>query len=873
MELRELAYQQSVLQKLDSYLAELKAQRTKAEKIEQANASESDPDLRRPPLDFPLKTWGILNAKGVLPAYRANIPYSPKTDGAGRPVPNIVYKVPTAGGKTFLAVSSLQRIMNQYLHTNRGFVLWIVPNEAIYTQTKRQLGNPRHPYRQLLNALTGNRVKLMEKTTTLNAIDVEQNLCVMLLMLQSANRDTRESLKMFRERGDVHGFTPGDDQHAHQKLREQVPNLDIYDLAETEYSWGQIKASLGNALRTIRPIVVLDEGHKATSELAFKTLYGFNPCFVLELTATPKDVKASNGANPKPARYQNILASVSGRELDEEGMIKMPINIDSRENPDWKTTLKAGLDRLNDLQKQADTLRANSDRYIRPIMLVQVERTGKNQRDGVHIHSEDVKEWLTSVGGLDEAEVAIKTAAHNDLKSPENSDLLVESSRVRVIITVQALQEGWDCPFAYVLCSLAPRAQEAAMTQLVGRILRQPQAQKTGDDALDSCYVITHRAETAELVKSIKNELEKSGMGDLVHSVLVQSASTAQTGRRDIDRAPKFSNKKIYLPKVLCVSDGKERELDYDEDILYKLDWRKLDVAAFVAKIPLMPPEAERQMVRVELDSHSPIRSELEKGVFDCAYTTHLISYDIILNPWIARQVVGKVTEGLKKRGGFDDERLGQLANFINDELRKWLFDKRDEMAKTLFYEGVAKKEIKFRLAAGANIVDSWKMPMQTQTIQPENAAQMINKSGGTLQRSLFAPMYRDDMNDAEHNVALYLDSESALDWWHRNVARHQYALQGWKRDRIYPDFICALNPNDKGGAKMFVLEMKGEHLAGNSDTEYKKEVMELLTDNFFMDKTQSVGSMNVTTDDGTEVHCELVLFSDWESELRTLFQ
>lgn len=74
-------------------------------------------------------------------------------------------------------------------------------------------------------------------------------------------------------------------------------------------------------------------------------------------------------------------------------------------------------------------------------MLVQVERTGADQRDGSHIHALDVKDWLKTAG-LDEAEVAIKTADTNDLNNPENQDLLSPTNRVRVIITKQALQEG-----------------------------------------------------------------------------------------------------------------------------------------------------------------------------------------------------------------------------------------------------------------------------------------------------------------------------------------------------------------------------------------------------------------------------------------------
>ena len=56
--------------------------------------------------------------------------------------------------------------------------------------------------------------------------------------------------------------------------------------------------------------------------------------------------------------------------------------------------LRESLEHLNLLQFRADKLRANTSRYIRPILLVQVERTGKDQRESGSIHSEDVREFL-----------------------------------------------------------------------------------------------------------------------------------------------------------------------------------------------------------------------------------------------------------------------------------------------------------------------------------------------------------------------------------------------------------------------------------------------------------------------------------------------
>ena len=870
MALRELDYQGRVLLALDAYLAALSAQKKRADKIAAANEGEDDADLIRPVPDFPKEAWAAMAAANRLPPLRQGIPFSERLDGAGRPVPNVVFKVPTGGGKTFLGVAALSKIFGSYLGQSRGFVLWIVPNEAIYSQTKRQLVNRQHPFRQMLDVLSGNAVRILEKGDQLDARDVEQHLCVMLLMLQAGNRENQSTLKMFQDRGDVLGFFPPEgDQQAHAEALSRTPNLDIYDLAGSSYPWPQVKDSLGNALRLIRPVVVMDEGHKAVSELAFKTLYGFNPCFVLELTATPKDVAATSGRNPRPARHANVLVEVSGLDLDREGMIKMPMNLDPRAGTDWRNTLAAGLERIKTLDLTARNFQADSGRYIRPIMLVQVERTGQDQRDGAHVHALDVKEWLTSVGGMDEAEIAIKTADTNDLADPENADLLSPTNRVRVIITKQALQEGWDCPFAYVLCALAASANLSAMTQLVGRILRQPHAEKTGVAALDECYVITHHANTAEVVDAIKKGLEEDGLGDLVKEIKTSDGSGGREPR-PVQRRPVFAKRDVYLPLVLRSVGGVVRPLDYEEDILFALDWTALDVAPFVERIPLNAAGAERQMRRIRLVDHGSQRivdeaadSNHEALRLDIPYAVRMVS-DIVPNPWWSRDIIGRVIDGLRGRG-FTETKLGEIAGLVVEELRQWLESQRNVMAEALFRAEVHAGRIQFRLRTDGK---NWRMPFQAETYEPDGADQLLRASGEPLGKSLFSPIYKGDFSSQdERDIAVYLDADQALQWWHRNVARSHYAVQGWRREKVYPDFIFAVQ-HDAGASRVVVLEMKGIHLAGNDDTQYKKAVLQLMSSAFDIEQGERVGELELVVEGQTSVDCDLVLMSDWKTDL-----
>ncbi|SHG93038.1 DEAD/DEAH box helicase [Bradyrhizobium erythrophlei] len=863
---RQLDYQDRVLTALDTYLHGLKEEKASADKVALVAANNPGVDIVIP--DFVKDTWEALKIHGKLPGSRAEIPFSPRADGCGRPAPNIVLKVPTGGGKTWLAVSAVSRIMGNYLNRNTGFVLWVVPNEAIYTQTLKHLKDRQHPYRQALDRAAAGRVRIMEKTDRLDARDVVTNLCVMLLMLQSANRETQDSLKMFQDRGDVHGFFPPEgEQQAHRAAFDLTPNLSGY-----ESMFPMVKDSLGNALRVIRPVVVLDEGHRAVSDLAFRTLYGFNPCFVLELTATPQDVQPRGGNNPREARYANLLVEIAGRELDHEGMIKMPLNLDPRQGTDWRATLNAAVDKLKSLHRAARKLRSNTGRYIRPIMLIQVERTGSEQRSKNYIHAYDVRDWLLTAG-FDEAEIAIKTAEQNDLNQPENQDLLSPTNRVRAIITKQALQEGWDCPFAYVLCALAASSNLRAMTQLIGRILRQPHAQKTEVAALDECHVITHHADTADVVAAIKDGLEQDGLGDLVRQVVQVDGTSKGQSARKTKRRPAFASTEIYLPKVMFADGDQVRDLDYETDVLSAIDWLGFDPRRIAESIPENVQAAEGQLQRLRLadDGKELLVGEVvapnpEILRFDPVHAVRMIS-DIVLNPFVGREVVERFLEKLRVRG-FDDDKLGRHASFIVEELRRGLEIARDDRAEALFKATVAAGRIQFRLRLDGR---NWRMPFGVETTEPENAPQIFSKTGGPLEKSLFAPVYANELNNDEREVAVYLDGEKALTWWHRNVARSQYSLQGWRKAKIYPDFVFAVHHDGKP-KRITVLETKGDQL-DNLDTEYKRNVLAILSHHFKWDDTKAVGELELLKNGGEIVQGTLVLMSEWKTKLPTYLE
>jgi type III restriction enzyme len=854
-------FQEDVLEKLDGYLDELKSQKERSIQVEQL--IKANPKLKIPVPDFCLDTWTEIGNKGLLPKIRTNVPYSPRKDGLGNYVPNVTLKIPTGGGKTLLAASSVSKIFGRYLSSNTGMVLWIVPNEAIYTQTKKQLTNRQHAFRQMLDRAAAGRVKVLEKDDQLKKQDIDTHLCVMLLMLQSASRDAKDTLKVFKDRGNVHGFFPcGDDYDAHYKILQAIPNLTCYNQQSSVQLGSVIHDSLGNVLKLQRPVVVIDEGHKAFSQKALDTIYGFNPSFVLELSATPKD-------KPKetPPTYSNWLVDVKGTDLEKADMIKLPINLKVKAGDDWRDCLRESFDHLNKLQVDADTLLNNTAIYIRPILLVQVERTGKDQRETGFIHAEDAKEFLMSIG-LTDKQIAIKSSEVNDLKSPENLDLLSPINTVRVIITKQALQEGWDCPFAYVLCSLAANNNLSAMTQLVGRILRQPYVTKTEIENLDQCYVFCHHANTKDVVEGIKDSLEKDGMSDLVQQIKESDfTNNAKPTKRKVPRRKGFEQLKIYLPVVNYVEKGRVRKLDYEQDILMNIAWSKIDIAPLVASIPENVTLIKSQMTQITVSDGkdgnffptAPNEFVDELSLFDPVYATRIIA-DIVPNPWVARELIGKVIAGLTARG-FDSTKIGQLSSFLLEEMRKDLIKQRDVIAEQIFFDKVALQNIQFRLRTDAH---NWQMPEHMWTELAENTPKLTRKTGDVVEKSLFAPAYQPDYNNDENDFACYLDEHQALIWWHRNVAKSgQYYVQGWRKSKVYPDFIFAVN-----GEKFVVLETKGDQLEGNLDTVYKKKLLTVINKNFSFDKTQKAGELELVFDDSTTLSCDLLLMSEWKTKI-----
>lgn len=835
MELKD--YQQRTLVTIEAYLKELRTWQDKLSAL---------PSDIRSAVDFPAQAWNSV----IESAYLS------KQTGTGAPVPSFCIKVPTGGGKTYLAVQAIDRIQTLYHERQTGLILWIVPTNQIYRQTLASLKDRRHPYRQFLDIATGGRVMILEKKDRLTPQDIEERLVILLLMLPSANRHDKETLKLFQDAGGFEAFFPHEGhREAHYELLERVPNLDAFG-SEQEWYGRQVKTSLGNVLRVLSPVIILDEGQKAYSEGAQATILGFNPSLIVELSATPP-------------RGSNVLVNIRGRELNQEEMIKLDIHVTNRSGTNWKDTLADSVAWRDALEETAVTYESQTGVYIRPICLIQVERTGRDQVESGYIHAEHVKDQLANAHNIPSEQIALKSSEQDDI---EGIDLLAQDCPVRYIITKQALQEGWDCSFAYVLTVLTNPSSTTALTQLIGRILRQPYAKKTGVTMLDESYVFCFQRRASVLTEEIKKGLESEGLGDLAHSVsLSETAPNTGTKPRLVGIREKFKRfeGKVYLPRFFVREDGRDEELSYEMDLVQRINWKDVSlerICTLTLKEQAILDWSSTFGYTEEGDAVTGREMTVAHPAMDLnlQFLTRRLE-TLIPNPWIAREVVERALTLLRDRYPETVIRANQVL--IAEELEKTVASERDNLCEAAFRDLIANDRLRLVLIAGK----AYRLPSHIQI--PSKAPPLTHVTGETVQASLFDdPVPAEWFNESlETPVALCLDKQEQLLFWYRNLTgRDYFSVQGWRKYRIWADFVATKRqPNrPEDYESIYVLETKGNQLAGNLDTQYKERVFELCNE---LAKKLTWTELGLEFPD-QKVHFQVIVEDEWERVLNELF-
>ena len=848
-------YQKRTLATVCSFLEQLAEWREK-----DMAARSQDPDWG---FDWVRRAWGK-----AVPGRS----YHPRRNGLGERLPAFCLKIPTGGGKTLLATRVIDLVNAHYRQSRRGLVLWIVPTTQIYNQTLRALKDRDHPYRRQLDLSSGQRTLILEKTAAFGPRDVAENLCVLLLMLPSANRKTKETLRMFRDSGGFDRFfPPDDDPQAHTELLDDFPNLDTFEQAPG--FWGRyVKTSLGNTVRVLRPLIILDEGHKAYSVNAKATLEGFNPCMIIELSATP-------------ARGANVLVDILGRELNAEEMIKLDLHIRNKASGDWRDTLLASVEHRDRLEIEARRHEAESGTYIRPICVIQVERTGRQQRKPGYVHTDDVREYLLRHPGIGREHIAVKTSTKDELKEVDDvGGLMSRDCPIRFIITKQALQEGWDCPFAYVLTILTDPMSRTGITQLVGRILRQPYARKTGVPWLDESYVFCFSRRGHQLLQEVRKGFGLEGLQGLEERVVTGDGPARPTDRLTTRQRARYraAARELVLPAFMIRDVDGWRLVHYETDILSRLPWDDMDVSA-LGNLELGEGRGGDLLLRTNLAEGARVReSEIANGdhpgggeasddagknngrdPLDYFFAAgHLL--DIVPNPWRGRELAVRAFEGLLRR--YPAERVEANYAFVLEVLRRHLERERDRLSQDVFADLLASGEMRFLVVA--EDLDFNRLPAE---IEVAKTRQANREDGSPYQCNLFDVTTEDDLNQFENKVATYLDQQARLFFWYRNRPRKDYYVQGWKPRRIYADFIVTLRDEhaaaDDGFNEVFVVETKGVHLKAAEDTEYKRSVFDICSEHARKaDWAELVPAMQSSV-----VRFEVVDEDEWQARLNQM--
>lgn len=535
---------------------------------------------------------------GASAAFRAltQRSYADEVFGA---VPCVCLRIPTGGGKTLLASHAIPRLGADWLARDFPVALWLVPSDAIRSQTLKALQTPQHAYRAALEEKYGASfvVCSLEEVSTIAPSDWGVKAIVIVATIQSFRIEDTAGRTVYSFSEDFERHFKGLPEAAMQALRS-VPDACVTHEEAAQDSSGILKnrihqprQSLANWLALQAPLLIVDEAHNTKTDKSFIALKRLNPSAILELTATPILGKA------------NVLYHVSAQELAAEHMIKLPISL-AEHAQGWPQAVFAAVQQQKALEAAALKDEAAGAEYVRPIVLFQAQ----NEND--EMPPEKLRAYLQDELHLPPEQIAVATGSTREL---DGLDILSRSCAVRFVITVQALREGWDCPFAYILCSLQKLSSATAVEQLLGRVLRMPYASRRGHAALNRAYAHVCEAEFSKAAHALADRLIH-GMGFEaldVASMLVQQSLEGDLFDQNkpiasMESAPiathfvanKPSEELLAMPGVAQVSIGGEAQIAVTGPITAELE------ALLVQGVR---GEKKQQAVRGQIEQHNAL--------------------------------------------------------------------------------------------------------------------------------------------------------------------------------------------------------------------------------------------------------------------------
>lgn len=494
--------------------------------------------------------------------WERGLPYNPLA-GFPTDMPYFCLRVPTGGGKTWLAAKSVALVNTHLLRTEHSVILWLVPSKSIREQTIKALKDRGHPYHAALREAGPITVLDLEEAKSVTRATLDTSTTVIVATRQAFQVEDEECRKVYQSSGALmHHF-----DNLSPTQRDEL-------LTDGEGSECTTPYSLANVLRLRRPFVVVDEAHNSRTELAFDMLARFRPSGVMELTATPDMERTPT----------NVLHSVSAAELKAEEMIKLPVVLETE--PNWQQCLADAIARRDALHKLAEEEQRAGAAYLRPVVLIQAEprRTGVETLD-----FEKVKNELITNHGIPASEIVVATGEEKGLEQIDADyklGIADPACPVKFVITQKALAEGWDCPFAYILVSMASLSSATAVEQLLGRVLRQPGASHRQAKALNQSYAFVVSRSFAETAGALRDRLvagagfERRDVKDFV------TAAKPEQARLDLE-----GNRAVFTPVAINLTEKPDLK-KVSKPIRDKVSWDS-KLSTLIINTPLTEDETE----------------------------------------------------------------------------------------------------------------------------------------------------------------------------------------------------------------------------------------------------------------------------------------
>ncbi len=725
-------------------------------------------------------------------------------------IPYLCIRIPTGGGKTLLAAHAAGVAATEYLHSQTPAILWLAPGDTIVSQTLRNLQNRNHPCRRALtDAFTNVEFISAQQALSVSKADMDGAATVIVGTIQSLRIEKTAGRKVY---GDNDALMPHFDS---------LPESARARLEKNE--GGGIKYSLANVLSTRRPLVISDEAHNSGTKLSFESLARIAPSCILEFTATPQTQN-----NPRMESYaSNVLSQASARELKEAGMIKFPLNFEVQAN--WRENIRAAVAKREELEKTAAKEAKKTGEYIRPIVLYQAENVGGAAT------AEIVRKTLKEDFKIPAAQIAVHTGTTRELQK-QAADLFSRDCPLRHIITVQALAEGWDCSFAYILCTMANWNSPRAVEQILGRILRLPNAGKKQTAALNECYAFAARGNFYEVAAALKDTLvKKSGFQKMETKDFVQSSPSESGDLFDENSgeskkvARRRTEKPLRVPMLMAREKG---ELAFLEPAHFLgVKWSIVREKANISNF--LPPKTvigtgrvtvkESGTISVHGESAEELREQLMLLDSDKKWT------ETSLAAWLDAEIphpdipqmqsspyILAAVNGLAKKHAI--KKLARLRFYI----RKWLKEEMDELRKKRAEKGL-QQILKNITADGDKLEVSAAHAVEFE--QGRYGARRYCENAAVFRKHLFPEQVGELKESGEEwECARCLDEMPEVEVWVRNLDRRENSF--WLQtsdDKFYPDFVCRL----KDG-RILVVEYKSEDRWSNDDSKEKRALGEM---------------------------------------------